>query len=47
MLGPSANPPAMIPIDHCLASQDFAVLDFRAGAQFGSDHLPLLVTLAL
>ena len=44
---PVELPPAMIPIDHCLASQDFAVLDFRAGAQFGSDHLPIIVSLAL
>lgn len=44
---PKQLPFAMIPIDHCLASEDFAVLDISSGPDIGSDHLPLLVTLAL
>ncbi len=39
--------PAMIPIDHCLVSDDIGVLDFSVGADIDSDHLPILVTLAV
>lgn len=44
---PTRLPFAMIPIDHCLVSRDLVVLDIAAGPHIGSDHLPLLVSLAL
>ena len=39
-------PPAGIPIDHCLVSEEIKVLEFRAGSKIGSDHLPLVVVLS-
>lgn len=36
-----------IPLDHCLASRHFATVDHRTGPDIGSDHFPVLVTLAL
>jgi endonuclease/exonuclease/phosphatase (EEP) superfamily protein YafD len=36
-----------LPIDHCLTSPDIAVLALRRGPRVGSDHLPLLVDLAV
>jgi len=44
---PRQLPFAMIPIDHCLVSKEFAVVDIDSGPSIGSDHLPLTVTLAL
>ena len=35
-----------LPIDHLLASRDFTVIGARLGPDIGSDHLPLVTTLA-
>ena len=40
-------PFAMIPIDHCLVSDDIRVSGFDTGPTIGSDHLPIIVSLAI
>jgi endonuclease/exonuclease/phosphatase (EEP) superfamily protein YafD len=44
---PALLPFALIPIDHCLLSKGIEVVDISTGPDVGSDHLPLIVELAL
>ncbi len=45
---PASLPSVMrIPIDHCLVSDGITVLDCRLGPNIGSDHLPLIIDLAV
>lgn len=44
---PAQLPFAMIPIDHCLVSDDFRTMDARTGPAVGSDHRTLIAELLL
>ncbi len=44
---PSFLPGMRIPLDHCLVSPGIRVVEKRAGPFVSSDHLPLIVSLAL
>ena len=44
---PSHWPIFGIPIDHCLVSPEFKVVDVYSGENIGSDHLPLVTHLSL
>jgi endonuclease/exonuclease/phosphatase (EEP) superfamily protein YafD len=40
-------PAALAPIDHIYASDDWQVVEVRRGPDIGSDHYPIIATLAL
>lgn len=44
---PTFMPLAMIPIDYALVSENIGVVETRTGPRIGSDHLPLIITVAL
>lgn len=37
----------MIPIDHCLVSEDIRIIKARTGERIGSDHLPLIIEMEI
>lgn len=43
---PSWFAPLRVPIDNCLVSRGVAIVSAHVGAAIGSDHLPLVITLA-
>ena len=44
---PTVLPLFYIPIDHCLVSSEFQVLNSRIGENVGSDHLPVITDLVI
>lgn len=44
---PTNLPFIMIPIDQCLVSSDLKILHFHSGPNIGSDHLPVILEVAL
>ena len=36
-----------VPIDHCLVSEDIAVISRKTGPRIGSDHLPLYIEVSI
>lgn len=44
---PTLLPFAMIAIDHAMVSEDIEVIETRTGRRIGSDHLPLIISVAL
>jgi endonuclease/exonuclease/phosphatase family metal-dependent hydrolase len=44
---PSHVPFLKIPLDHCLVSADISAAHIRTAEAIGSDHLPLIVDLAV
>ena len=44
---PTHMPLVMIPIDHFLVSSNVKILNFQTGTSIGSDHLPLVLDVAL
>jgi endonuclease/exonuclease/phosphatase (EEP) superfamily protein YafD len=44
---PTQLPVLKIPLDHCLVSPDIGVVQIRTARAIGSDHLPLIVDLAI
>ena len=44
---PTANRLLSITLDHALVSETFVVIDHRIGPEIGSDHLPVIVDVAL
>jgi endonuclease/exonuclease/phosphatase (EEP) superfamily protein YafD len=44
---PAGYNPVKIPIDHCLLSEGLRVRQFRTGPDTGSDHLPIIVDVAV
>lgn len=44
---PIFQPLLSIPIDHCLVTKDFQVLETRKGRKIGSDHFPLITDIAI
>lgn len=44
---PAGSLPLRVPLDHCLASPEISIHDFRAGPDVGSDHLPIVVDFSI